>query len=257
MVSHKFIGKHLKIFIKTILRRGFKNYRLRGRSLLQVIAQEYQCRLLHIGKQTLSRGQCKSHFGRLRRLVQSLAAQFIDTSEGIVCIGKPIRRLTDKLRQRHTTALRVVDVGDDIHLFEHIARKLTRQFKTTNRVYLIIKEIKTVRLALRVGEDVENSSSPRILPRLIDKIHTLKAECLYALLQSCHLNALPALQVQRLRRQTCHIRHRLQKSLRIGGYHKKTIFVVAHRIQHSRAHNDTLGIFRAINNRAFICRREE
>ena len=73
--------------------------------------------------------------------------------------------------------------------------QLARYIETTNRVNLIAKEIYTERSILRVRKDIDNTSTQRILPRLIDKIDLHEAIIHQQLLQVADTHRIAHLQL--------------------------------------------------------------
>ena len=71
--------------------------------------------------------------------------------------------------------LRAVDVCDNIDPLQPIARQLIRYLEATYRLNLVAKEVQTIWAALGIGEDIDDTTSHRVLTWLIDKVHLVEA----------------------------------------------------------------------------------
>ena len=230
---------------------------LRSRSLRERIAHKHHARLRHLVEQILARGQFRCHLLRLIALLQRLATHIIDLAQHKVGIREPICSPLGKLCQRHPADIGTVDIGDDIHLLQSLVRELARQFKATNRLYLVVEKVQSERFALRIGEYIEDTASHRVLTRLIDKINLFEAQLPDSLLQVGNFDAVASAQMQRLRHQALHIGNSLRQRLGVGRNNDKLILAIFQSIEHPRAHHHALCLLCTIDNGAFVGRWKE
>ena len=253
------IGKAFVILAKLRLRLGMEDDCRTGSTLREIILQQQQCALLHIRKQLSTRGHTLCHQLRLLAALHSLYTDIINLTQNIVGIVKPIGSpLADKRCKGAIAALRTVDISDNIYTLQLVGRELICNLKTAQRLHLVIKEVQTIWSALGVREYIHDTSSNRVLTRLIDKIHTHKALIfqLFDKVRDIYSIATRNLYLLLLKRLTCH--NLLGNGIGICADDKvftrsKTLDGI-HRIC---THHDTLGILTTVEYRAFIGGREE
>ena len=121
------------------------------RALGKVIFQQQQCTICHISKKFLARGHSLCHKLRLLAALHCLYTNIINLTQQIVGIVEPIASLlTYKGSERAIARLCAVDISDNIYAIKFIRRELIGNLKTTQRLHLVIKKVKTIWSALGV-----------------------------------------------------------------------------------------------------------
>ena len=258
MSRDEFIGQNIEILVEAILRSGVEEYRLRGRSLGKCIAQQHNVRLGHPIEQLLARGELLGHLLGLGTILHSPLADIVDLAQHKVGILRPIADISArKLRKRDSSHIGTVDVRDDIDLVEPVARELTRKLEAAYRVYLVVEEVETIGFTLRVGEDIEDTSSHRVLSGLVDKVDLVETQRLHPLLELGNLDCLASSYAERLRGKALHIGNSLGKGFGVCCHHQMALPVALQRIENTGAHNHALRLLGTIDHRAFVGRWEE
>ena len=251
------ISQHLKVFVELGLWRGCKRDCHVGHSLCNIIALQAHAACSHISQQRIATCNKGIYLRGLLHFAQQATTQIIDTLEDILRIIEPAGSLAGKAHERHLLHIAMVKVGDNLHLVGPVVRQLARNIETAYRVYLIAKEIKTEWTALRIREDIDNTSTQRVLPRLIDKIDLLETSLDQLLLQRYDAYAIAHPQTDAALRESTLIGYTLGYSLGICADHRISLAVVAQSIERIGTLHHSLRILAAIEYRTFIRRREE
>ena len=90
-------------------------------------------------------------------------------------VRPPNRIFRQVVHERGVGLFRIVDAIESCRL-DALFGQLCLDIERAQAVYLVAEEIQTVRVVMRVTVHVHDSASDGILARLIDEVHTLKAQ---------------------------------------------------------------------------------
>ena len=125
-------------------------------------------------------------------------------------------------------------------------RQLRGYFESAHGIYLLAEKVEPHGTVFRIRENIHDSASYGILPRLVDEIHALESELRKFLLDNLHRNAHADTQRQRPALQLAASRHCFGHGLGIGTDNRIAPLGLAEHIQHCRALHHGRGVFRAV-----------
>ena len=176
-IADHVVGQHLEILVELRLGSRIELYGRRGGTLRQVVAQGEHPAVRQIAEQCVTAGHQAVDLLRTFHVGKRLAADIVHPTQHVIGVVEPIgRSIARKLHERHLRRpIAGIEVGNDLHPVEFVGRELARNVETADRVHLVAEKVDTVGKLVGERENVEDTATEGVLPRLIYIIDLLEA----------------------------------------------------------------------------------
>ena len=257
-IADHVVGQHLEILVELGLRGRVEHHGHRGGAFRQVVAQRHHAVAGHVAQQHVAAGQQAVYPPGLLHVREHLAAQVVDAAQHIVDIVEPAGcPRTCELHERHPGCLAGIEVGDNFHPVELVGRELARNIETADRVDLVAEKVDPVRLAFRIGKNIDDTTAHGVLPRFVDEIDAREVRIRKGVFQHGDRNLVAELHGNRVALQGRGVDDPFGQRLRIGADHQVSLREAPHGVHRRGALHHALGILGAVGRRTLVGRGEE